>query len=87
VGNGASCLLLTSMAQKFTSGELELQIQGAPLFMDMTRYIPFHATHEMTKEVKLISPSLPEACHSRRYLEELNGLFYFVSSPLPISDP
>ena len=26
---------------------------------------------------------LPEDCHSRRYLQELNGLFYFVSSPPP----
>ena len=88
VGNGASCLLLSSMAQKFTFGGLELNIEGGTFvyWYDQKYSISCHPWKDC-KEVKLISPSLPEACHSRRYLEELNGLFHFVSSPLLISDP
>ena len=46
MGNGAPHLLLTSMAQKFPFGGLELQIAMASLFIDMIGDIPFHTTHE-----------------------------------------
>ena len=64
MGNGAPHLLLTGVAQKFTFGELELQIAVASLFVDMTEDIPFH-----------ITLTLPEARRSWRYLQGLNGLF------------
>ena len=79
VGNGAPHLLLTGVAQKFTFEELELQIAVASLFVYIIADIPFHTTSEITIRKWNSHIPLPEACHSRRHLQELNGLFYFVS--------
>ena len=55
-------------------GRPESQTDLTSLFVDMTGDIPFHTTHEMTVEVKRNIP-LCEPCHSRKYLQELHGLF------------
>ena len=54
------------------------------LFVDMTGNISFHTTHETTERNWNYHIPLPEACHSRRWLQELNGFLSFVSLRPPI---
>ena len=82
VGNDALCLLLTSLAQKFTRGGPESQIAVAYLFIDMTGDNQFYTTCEMIVRKWNQHIPLPKACHSRRHFQELNGLLLcFLTSP------
>ena len=68
-------LVCCSPAQKSTFGEAGITDRSDILFVDVTGDIPFHTTHEMT--VRRWNEHIPlcEACHSRKYLQELHGLF------------
>ena len=69
VVNGSPCLLLT-VAYRFRITD------SCGIFVCWydRRYSISHHLWNGYEDVKLTYP-LPEACHSRRYLQELNGLF------------